>query len=282
MLISEVVEQFLTYQQLRKSRTESTIITYRSMLRFFVEFTNNITIDELNIGLIDSYAASINLVGRGLKNRLTAVRSLIKFMYSKDLTNIRPEAVDIPRIEETEANFLDYDEQKALINACKTEYEKAVILMLLRSGLRVAELIDLQRDDVFERSVLVRNGKGRKSRVTFITKEVEVALDNFIGDRNPRLIFDFTRQHIYNTVVCVSKRANIRKKVSPHTLRHTFATNMLRAGARVEDVQKMLGHSKIQTTLIYMHFTDNYLHSRYDEFAEVEYTIDERLNKNNR
>ena len=286
MMLSEAVAMFLDWQQNRKSRAESTIITYRSMLGFFLKFTGDIMVSEIDIHIIDSYALSlpIGMKPKSIKGRLTAVRSLISFLYSRNYINLRPEAIDIPKVESEEANFLDYDEQRSLIKACKDARELAIIQVLIRSGLRISELINLKNGDIFERSVLVRKGKGDKPRVSFLTAEAERALKKYKNnsDNEDEFLFinqynnQISRQYIHRIIVTIAKRAGINKKVSPHTLRHTFATNMLRAGARVEDVQKMLGHSRAETTLIYMHFTNDYLHSRYDKFAEVECNYVER------
>jgi len=287
MLLRDAVDDFLNYQRNRKSRAETTITTYRSMLGFFVSFAGNIRVEQITVRLIDCYADSLHLKPKSLKNRLTAVRSLIAWLYSRNYIDIRPQSVDIPCVPETEANFLDYNEQHALVEACCDTRERALVLLLLRSGLRISEAMALRRDDVFERSIVVRHGKGDKPRLGFLTEEAAQALDHYLQESESDYCFSselgkpLSRQYAHRMIVTVADRAGIKKSVHPHTLRHTFATNMLRAGARIEDVQKMLGHKKVQTTLIYMHFTDEYLQSRYEEFAEVERPLEARLKLQN-
>lgn len=278
MNISEAIEQFLTYQKTRRGRTETTIITYRSMLGLFANSVGDIAVSCITLEMIDQYADKLQTGGlkpKSIKNRLTAIRSFIAYLYSRSYVNIRPQAIDIPITKEIEANFLDFDEQNALISACTSQRDRAIVLLIIRSGLRVSELIDLRSDDIFDRSVVVRCGKGQKPRVTFITEDADEAVrlyhDSF--KKLPEWCFPaqsgekLSRQYVHRIIVTAATSAGIKKKVSPHTLRHTFATNMLRSGARVEDIQPMMGHSNIRTTLIYMHFTNDYLKQRYDEIS---------------
>lgn len=275
--LSHAIDRFLDYQKTRKGRTATTINTYRSALGIFLVFTGDIPISELSVKHVDDYADSLTgLMPKTLRNRLTPIRSMIGYLYSKDATNVRKESIDLPAVSEIEANFLDYDEQEQMIAVCQDEREKALILILISSGLRVSELINARTDDLFERSLIVRVGKGGKPRVTFITLEAEIAVNIYHEHLTYAQTYLFpseggskiSRQYIARLVTGIARRAGITKKVSPHTLRHTFATNLLRAGARIEDVQPMMGHANMRTTRIYMHFTNDYLKGRYDEVMQ--------------
>lgn len=284
--LSEAIDKFLDYQQVRKGRTVDTINTYRSALGQFLRYTGDIELSHLTIDIIDSYADTLAFCKpKTLKNKLTPIRSFLAYMYSRNHINIRAERVDLPQVKELEANFLDHEEQQRLLQACDhhanrnthaSERERAIISFLIASGLRVSEFINLRVEDVYHRSVLVRNGKGGKTRTSYITPEVEaylIAYQATITDEGPFWLFPnedggrLSRQYIAKLIAQVAKRAGIKKKVSPHTLRHTFATNLLMAGARAEDVQPMMGHTHIRTTQIYMHFTNAYLRGRYDQFT---------------
>lgn len=276
MLLSEAIEKFLNYQLIRKSRTSSTINTYRSALFKFVEWSGDMPISRVDIPTIDFYAEyvqSLNLKPKTLRNRLTAVRSFVKYLYAKELSDIRPESIDLPRSPDSEATFLNSEEQTKLLDACKTPLEKALTLTLLRSGVRISELLNIQTDDVYEGSIVIRSGKGQKPRLVFISEDATLAIKLYhhqLGFRPLYLISDrsgqrISRQYAHRLVVGVADRANIRKNITPHTLRHTYATNMLKAGAKIQDVQKLLGHANIQNTLIYLHFTDDYLKEEYEK-----------------
>ena len=272
------VEQFLSYLRYRKNRSLSTITTYRSILGFFLDSIKDPPINELSIQHIDDYAAQLliyNFKPKTYRNRLVPIRSFVKYLYQKDFSDVRPESIDIPSDEDPEANFLNEEEQTQLIAACNTPQERALILFILRSGLRVSEVVNVRVDDIYKRSVAVRCGKGKKPRVTFINKEAEDAIRHYHNGLQPQTYLfpnssggQISRQYVTRLVTKIAVRAKIKKHVSCHTLRHTFATEMLRRGARVEDVQPMLGHKNIRTTLIYMHFTDEYLHERYEKIME--------------
>lgn len=276
--LDAVIRQFLEYQRYRKSRTKATIDTYRSALNTFCHFAENCVVTDLSIRLVDSYAnslASHNYSQKTLRNKLTPIRSLFSYLYAKDYTDIKPEKIDLPTVSEIEANFLEDEEQERLLAACKDLREKALILCFLRSGLRVSELIEARVDDLSHRSLIVRCGKGRKPRITFISEDAEVSITQYHATLSPQTYLfpsitghKLSRQYVCRVVTTCALRAGLTKKVSCHTLRHTFATNLLMRGARIEDVQPMMGHSNIRTTRIYMHFTNDYLHSRYDEIMQ--------------
>lgn len=273
--LSDAIDKFLEYQSVRKGRTRTTINTYRSTLRQFLTYAGDISIADLKVELIDAYAETLsNFKPKTLRNKLTPIRSLVSYLYAKDKITLRKESIDLPTVNEIEANFLDASELQQMIDACRNVKERALILILVRSGLRVSEFINTRTEDVYDRSLIVRRSKGGKPRVTFITEDAELAIKALhdMFDEEQYWLFPsesglrVSRQYICKVIHQIAKRAGIKKKVSPHTMRHTFATNLLMNGARVEDVQPMMGHKSIRTTLIYMHFTNAYLKERYDEF----------------
>lgn len=281
MFLSEAIEAFLVYLQHRKNRTDATIDTYRSALGLFMQHSGDILLEQLTPSLVDSYAdylIQFNYASKTYRNRLTPIRSMVKHFYSKNLIDMRPESIDLPQLEETEANFLTHEEQLKMVHYCRDLREKAIVLVLIRTGVRVSELINLLTEDLFDRSLIVRKGKGKKSRITFISEDAEKALSRYHSSLNfesKYLICGKTgkmlsRQYVNRLIVQIAERANIKKKVTPHTMRHTCATNLLHSGARVEDVQKILGHANIRNTLIYMHFTNDYLKCKYDESTTIQ------------
>lgn len=280
MYLDTAAEAFIHYKVLRRGSTNTTKITYCSILKDFINGVPISTVEELTLDIIDCY---IDLIGqrnykpKTFKNKIVVIRSFVRYLYSKNLTNIRPESIELPKVQDLEANFLDYDEQQKLYTACVNARERAIVCTLISSGMRVSELAEMRCDDLFERSIVVRCGKGKKSRVTFITEDCEQAIIAYLQTKRRRSTYMFTglsgdklsRQFINRIIKDVAARTDIDKKVSPHTLRHSFATNLLRKGARIEDVQPMMGHANISTTRAYMHFTNDYLHERYNEFMEI-------------
>lgn len=257
--------------------TGTTKITYVSILEDFIKSIDVCIVEDLNILVIDNFIDTLSLRGykpKTIKNKIVVIRSFIKFLYSKNLIDIRPEAIEIPRTVEVEANFLDEEEQFALIKSARNLRDKALIMTILSSGLRASEILNLKEDDLYRRSLIVSRGKGGKPRVTFIDPLTEKSIREYHHKREVDSVFVFTnsfgkplsRQYLSRMISETALRAGIKKRVSAHTLRHSFATNMLRKGARIEDVQPLMGHSNISTTRLYMHFTNEYLRERYDMF----------------
>jgi len=257
--------------------TGTTKITYVSILEDFIKSIDAHVVEDLNILVIDNFIDTLSLRGykpKTIKNKIVVIRSFIKFLYSKNLIDIRPEAIEIPRTVEVEANFLDEEEQFALIKSARNLRDKVLIMTILSSGLRASEILNLKEDDLYRRSLIVSRGKGGKPRVTFIDPITEKSIREYHHKREVDSVFVFTnsfgkplsRQYLSRMISETALRAGIKKRVSAHTLRHSFATNMLRKGARIEDVQPLMGHSNISTTRLYMHFTNEYLRERYDMF----------------
>lgn len=268
---------FVKHKEAHGKATNTTKATYICILEDFIESIKADTVSDLDILMIDNFIDTLSLKNykpKTIKNKIVVIRSFIKFLYSKNLIDIRPEAIEIPRTVEVEANFLDEEEQLALIKSARNLRDKALIMTILSSGLRASEILNLKEDDLYRRSLIVSRGKGGKPRVTFIDPLTEKSIREYHHKREVDSVFVFTnsfgkplsRQYLSRMISETALRAGIKKRVSAHTLRHSFATNMLRKGARIEDVQPLMGHSNISTTRLYMHFTNEYLRERYDMF----------------
>lgn len=268
---------FVKHKEAHGKATNTTKATYICILENFIKSIKADTVSDLDILMIDNFIDTLSLKSykpKTIKNKIVVIRSFIKFLYSKNLIDIRPEAIEIPRTVEVEANFLDEEEQCALIKSARNLRDKALIMTILSSGLRASEILNLKEDDLYRRSLIVSRGKGGKPRVTFIDPLTEKSIREYHHKREADSVFVFTnsfgkplsRQYLSRMISETALRAGIKKRVSAHTLRHSFATNMLRKGARIEDVQPLMGHSNISTTRLYMHFTNEYLRERYDMF----------------
>ena len=268
---------FVKHKEAHGKATNTTKATYICILEDFIKSIKADTVSDLDILMIDNFIDTLSLKNykpKTIKNKIVVIRSFIKFLYSKNLIDIRPEAIEIPRTVEVEANFLDEEEQCTLIKSARNLRDKALIMTILSSGLRASEILNLKEDDLYRRSLIVSRGKGGKPRVTFIDPLTEKSIREYHHKREVDSVFVFTnsfgkplsRQYLSRMISETALRAGIKKRVSAHTLRHSFATNMLRKGARIEDVQPLMGHSNISTTRLYMHFTNEYLRERYDMF----------------
>lgn len=272
--LSEAQAAYLSYLEFRRAATHTSLDTYRSVVGQFVAAMGLMETSELTIVHIDKYAELLalrNLAPKTFRNKLCIIRSFIRYLYGKDLTNVRPESVELPPDRPAETTYLTPEEkQRILLAASVNKRDYAMLLVLVSSGVRVSELINLKTTDIFRRSVSIKNGKGMKHRVTFISADAEKALQRYrrgltegylfpnpVGNRLSRVIVA-RKVHYY------ALKAGISKHVTVHTLRHTFATLYLDAGGRIEDLQQMLGHADLKTTLLYLHFTNERLHSAYD------------------
>lgn len=275
MLISEAQKAFLAYLEFRRGSTATTLVTYQSILGQFVELVGNKEVGELTLADVDRFAEVYSLRGfapKTYRNKLCVIKSFIKYLYAKELTNIRPESVEIPRDRQVVTTYLTEDEEERFLAAAKCNpRDYAIFQVLFTSGLRVSELCNLKVLDIFRRSVSVKNGKGRKHRVTFISPVAEAAINAYLLEYpHDGVLFPNPNGAPLSRVVIARKtkyyaqKACISKDVTPHTIRHTFATRYLDKRGRIEDLQQMLGHADLKTTMLYLHFTNERLHSSYD------------------
>lgn len=274
--ISSAVGEFLTFMKFRKGATKTTLITYSSILSDFLHVSGDVPVNTIDALVIDAYANALSLRSykpKTYRNKLVVVKSFVTFLYNYDRCELKPGSIVLPKERQQEANFLNAKETRCLLSKVKNTRDRAMILVLLTSGLRVSELVNVRLGDLYKRSIAVRNGKGGKQRVTFITPEARTAVDDYldIRGRHPGYLFpnpcgtQLSRVLVARKVSHYAGLCNLDKKVTTHTLRHTFATSMLKKGARVEDVQQILGHSNIRTTLIYLHFTNYDLEKSYNK-----------------
>lgn len=275
-VIGVEIEGFLHFLLYRKGASKTTIVTYKSILSRFEEYLGG---RELTLQEIDNYA--IHLSTRDLKPKtyrcqLNCIRSYVKYLWIKDKTLIKPEAIIVPKETFVEAEFLLPEEVNRLLKVVKSKRDRAMLLVLLSSGVRVSELTGLLYQDLLDRSIIVRNGKGNKPRVVFITKEAEEAYERYldIRGRKPGWMFPncrgerMSRQYVARLVKSYSILAGIQKSVHTHTLRHTMATTMLRNGARVDDVSQILGHTNIRNTMYYLHYSNDLLKKAYEKHMD--------------
>lgn len=281
MRLTDCQSDFLRYMEYRKRSTDTTIDTYQRILKQFATFIGNKYTNEITIQDVNRYADHLSLqhiAPKTFRNKLCIVRSLFSYMYRNDLTDIRPEKIELPPNEQAEMSYLTLCEAEELIGAArKNPRDYAMLSLFVCSGLRVSELAHLKTTDIFKRSISVKNGKGRKHRVTFMSKDTEQRLNTYmrkIRGYHDGYVFpnpdgdSLSRAIIARKVKHYSGKAGIQKPVTVHTLRHTFATNYLDQGGRIEDLQQMLGHADLKTTCLYLHFSNERLHRSYDKIVK--------------
>ncbi len=260
---------------------------------------NNIKLLPENItqDVVRTYRLHVNRLrdknGEELKKstqnyHILALRSFLRYLAWRGIPSLAPEKVPVAKAEDRKINFLEAEEMKNILDLPSTgsdseARDRAILELFFSTGLRVSELAALDVDEVnFERGEISILGKGKKIRLVFLSKESVELLSQYLAERGidanstskpkgePLFLSNrdtrLTVRSIERLVKKYAKRAGITKKVSPHTLRHSFATDLLMAGADIRSVQSMLGHASISTTQIYTHVTDQHLKDIHQKF----------------
>lgn len=222
---------------------------------------------------------------------LIALRGFFKYLAKRGIKSLDPSLIDLPRAAKKQVTFLHFDEIERLLAEIPLDTEsglrdRAIIELLFSGGLRVSELCSLNRDSInLERREFMVRGKGKKDRPIFIDKSTAECIEDYLNMRtdtlpalflnnsanqqNPSTSGDFRRltpRSIERIVQKYTRLAGITKHVTPHTMRHSFATDLLMNGADIRSVQSLLGHANISTTQIYTHITDPHLKEVHEKF----------------
>ena len=222
---------------------------------------------------------------------LIALRGFMKYLARREIKSLDPSLIELPHIVRKQVTFLHFDEVEDILAQIDTSTEsglrdRAIIELLYSGGLRVSELTGLNRDSInLERREFMVRGKGSKDRPIFISQSAADKVADYLDARTdplPALFLNnsrhtqmvdtsgdyrrITARSVERIVEKYARMAGITKHVSPHTLRHSFATDLLMNGADLRSVQSMLGHSDISTTQIYTHVTDAHLKEIHEKF----------------
>lgn len=287
------IDDFLIFCEVGKNLSNHTLQNYRHWLYRFADFLgNNKKVDEISLNDVQNFRLKLNrTITRSGKNmgiktqtyHLIALRSFLKYLQKNDIKSLAPEKIDLPKIPERTVEFLSNKEVQKIFNTVDTESiiglrDIAILHTLFSTGLRVSELCSLNRDNVNTKTKeFAIRGKGSKMRIVFLTNTAAEKIEKYLNSRDDVTSPLFashakkskneidnekrrlSRGVIENIVAKYARLAGIMKKVTPHTLRHSFATTLLLNGADIRAVQTMLGHTSIKTTQIYTHITDQHL-----------------------
>ncbi|HEY2004246.1 MAG TPA: site-specific tyrosine recombinase/integron integrase [Candidatus Saccharimonadia bacterium] len=299
LILSELVTDFLEHLEIEQNRSQKTISNYDHYLQRLVEFTDDCDIAKLDSEMVRQWRLHLNRTKDVNGNELTkttqnyhliALRSFLKYLAKRDIKALDSAKIELAKVSRPQVTFLDTGEVERLLAAIDTSNpiglrDRAVIELLFSGGLRVSELVSLNRDQInLERREFMVRGKGQKDRPVFISPQAADWIGRYLATRKddgkPLFIHysgsqDDSEEGMYTrlTVRSVqrlvkrySKAAGITKDVTPHTLRHSFATDLLQNGADLRSVQGLLGHANIATTQIYTHVTDPQLKKVHERF----------------
>jgi site-specific recombinase XerD len=299
MSYETAVEQFLEYLELEQNRSAKTIQNYHHYLTRLTDFAGEIKVADIDVELIRKWRLWLNRLGTNTSDELgkatqnyhlIALRSFLKYCAKRGYEAMSADKIELARTRRPQVTFLTPEEVERLGNQPKLDSQnglrdRAIIELLFSSGLRVSELVGLDREHInlSRREFMVR-GKGQKDRPIFISPEAAGWIKQYLDKRqdNTKPLFirysgskkvdlsgNFTRltaRSVQRMIARYARLAGITKHVSPHTLRHSFATDLLMNGADLRSVQAMLGHSNIATTQIYTHVTDPHLKAVHEKF----------------
>ncbi len=280
------LDQFENYLFLEKKYSQNTITSYKKDLENFLSYTKK-NIKKIKKEDIKNYIQTIskNKSSKSVSRNISSIKSFYKFLQI-DSYITKNEAIDIakPKIQKSLPKVLTEEEINKLLNFPLNDAysyrNKAMLELMYSSGLRVSELINLKVNDIDHEMNLVRIfGKGSKERVIPLGTYAEKALKTYINEYRTALIKNkstnylflssrgdkMTRQAFFKILKKIAKEQNIKTNFSPHTLRHSFATHLLKHGADLRSIQELLGHSDISSTQIYTHIENEKLKENYQK-----------------
>lgn len=303
--LSDVIADFIEYVEVEKGRSRLTARNYQLYMDRLVEFAGDIKVSEITPELIRKYRLWLNRYvddqGRELSTitqgyHLIALRSFLKYCSRRGIETMNADLIDLPKVHRQQVSFLTAEEIGRLFDAVDDttdvgKRDKAILELLFSGGMRVSELCNLDRESInLDRREFMIRGKGGKDRPIFISQTAADAVEQYLLTRSDKLkplflnssrntktdladdsveaseLRRLTPRSVQRLVTKYARDAGITKHVTPHTLRHSFATDLLMNGADLRSVQSMLGHSSISTTQIYTHVTDPHLKEEHDKY----------------
>lgn len=300
MLFSKAKTDFLEYLEIEQNRSQRTIANYDHYLSRLIDFTDSdLKVADIDPELIRKWRLWLNRLGSNVSDELQkntqnyhliALRSFLKFCAKRDIPALPADKIELAKTVRKQVTFLNEEELIRLFGQPKLDTiaglrDRAILELLFSSGLRVSELVGLDRDHInLKRREFMVRGKGQKDRPIFISDAAAQWLQLYLNKRQDttkplfvryggRKTVDLsgnyhrlTARSVQRIVANYALLGGITKHVSPHTLRHSFATDLLMNGADLRSVQAMLGHSNIATTQIYTHVTDPHLRKVHEQF----------------
>lgn len=305
MTLESLIKDYLIYLEIEKGRSKKTVENYGHYLKRFLDWAKIEKSGQIDAELVRQYRLFLNRLedkGKPLKKitqnyHVIALRNFLKYLAKRDIKTLTAEKIELAKQAPREVEFLEGDELERLLKSpagdCLRDLrDRALLEFLFSTGLRVSEVCKLNRDSVnLEKGEFSVRGKGEKIRVVFLSEAARTALKNYLNKRKDieRALFvrlpkgksakeermpaqtkyanlRLTARSVQRIIKKHAINAGITRQITPHTLRHSFATDLLISGADIRSVQTMLGHASITTTQIYTHITDKQLKEIHKSF----------------
>ncbi|OPY63464.1 MAG: Tyrosine recombinase XerD [Pelotomaculum sp. PtaU1.Bin065] len=287
----ELLDEYIYHLAVERGLAENTLVSYRLDLNGYLEFCRKRglkSLEQVDKNVIMSYLFQLQLEGRSpatISRRLAAARSFYKYLVSEDILQKDPTAdLEFPKLAQKLPKVLTVEEVDTLLGQPSISEpagirDKAMLELLYATGIRVSELVSLNLEHINLESGFIRCfGKGSKERIIpvgdvaarFLKEYLSRGRSKLTKAGNPPALFvnqhgrRLTRQGFWKIIKKYALKANIKKEITPHTFRHSFATHLLENGADLRSVQEMLGHADISTTQIYTHLTKQRMKEVYN------------------
>jgi site-specific recombinase XerD len=299
MLFAEAKTDFLEYLEIEQNRSQKTVRNYDHYLTRLADFAGDIQVADISPELISKWRLWLARLGTNTSDELQkvtqnyhliALRAFLRFCAKRNISALSADKIELAKTQRKQVTFLNEEELAQLfdqpdLGSIVGLRDRAILELLFSSGLRVSELVGLDREHInLKRREFMVRGKGQKDRPIFISSDAADRIQNYLDARKDNVHPLFVRysgtkeqdlsgnyhrltaRSVQRMVSRSALLAGITKHVSPHTLRHSFATDLLMNGADLRSVQAMLGHSNISTTQIYTHVTDPHLKAIHEKF----------------
>lgn len=293
--LKEMKSQFLEYLEIEKGRGVKTVENYDRYLNRFLNFAKVKNPGQITEQMVREFRINLNRsagVGGSMKKNtqnyhLIALRAFLKFLRKRDVESLNPERIELAKTGGRDLDLISASELDRLLNGPKGDElpalrDRAIMELFFSTGLRVSELCSLDQDLDLTRDEFSIRGKGEKVRVVFLSDSAKKAIAAYLkkrGDMSEALFVSYgkgrpktkdlprmTPRSVERMIKQYAARAGITRKVTPHVIRHSFATDLLENGADLRSVQALLGHANIATTQVYTHVTDKHLREVHKAF----------------
>ena len=294
-IIEKLLEDYLNYLEIEKNRSPKTRVNYEHYLKSFIKFSglkteNDITADrvrDFRLFLARSKTPRNEVIKKNTQAYyIIALRNFLKYLIKRDFEVLAPDKIELPKIPQRQIEIIDYSNLERLLaaplgNGLRQLRDKAILETFFSTGLRLSELCQLNRHLNFERGEITVRGKGNKLRVVLLSSDAKKAIKNYLDTRtdaeeslfisltkakNPKVIGRIIPRTVQRLIDYYSRKAGIEEKVTPHMLRHCYATDLLINGADLRSVQELLGHANVSTTQMYTHLTNKELREIHQAF----------------
>ena len=286
--ISQLLKDYLDYLEIEKNRSPRTRENYERYLKTFfasekIRGLSDLTLESVkNFRLFLARQKHIKKISQTYY--IIALRNFLRFLSKKDYDTVAPDKIELPKIPQRQIEMIEFPDLERLLAAPKSDSlrglrDKAILEMLFSTGLRLSELCGLDRYLDFNRGEITVRGKGEKLRLVFVSDTAKAAIKAYLAKRGDTLndlfvslnkkgevIGRITPRAVQRLVNFYARKAGITRRLTPHGLRHLFATDLLMNGADLRSVQELLGHASVSTTQIYTHITDKHLKEIHQAF----------------